>query len=252
MIIISLIILLIVLLIVFYSNTIENFTSTKSTNAITTSTNSKKQKCAKYIIVKDNLSDYIDQINNKSINKNLLKPKNLLPYNLNNTGQYNILNNSGIKYRRKKESYLNNINNNNPISFNSTTLLKNYDNVLQNTFYTNNSTPLEYPKLYIINNDTHIQWRYDPKYLNDVHFYLYFKYLDNISSNLMSLKLTDDFEHEKFNININHNHTNYLGKLEYKGNKNIKLFIVIKKNNKIILKSNEIKIKLNNNLKINN
>ena len=58
----------------------------------------------------------------------------------------------------------------------------------------------------------------------------------------MSLKLTNNLDHDKFDINIHHNHNNYLGKLEYKGTKNIKLFIVLKKNKKIILKSNEIKI----------
>jgi len=167
-----------------------------------------------------------------------------LPYNLNNTEQYNILNNYGIKNLKKKNEYINNINKNQLIPFNSTTLLKNYDNILNNTFYINKSNVIDYPKLYIINNYTKIQWSYDPKLLNDSYFYLYFNYLDNISSNLMSLKLAPNLNHEKFDINIHHNHNKYVCKLDYKGNKNIKLFIVLKKNKKIILKSNEIKIKI--------
>jgi len=238
------IIILIIIFIVFYSKNIENFNSPKKTNNITTSTTSTdlKKKCNKYIVVKDSLSDYIDKINKETPNTNLLIPKQVLPYNLNNTDQYNILNNYGIKNLKKKNKYINNINKNLTIPFNSNILLKNYDSVLNDTFYTNSSTILEYPKLYIINNDKNIQWTYDPKLLNTNHFYLYFNYLNNISSNLMSLKLTPDLNHEKFDINIHHTHNNYLCKLEYKGNKSIKLFIVLKKNKKIILKSNEIKI----------
>jgi len=237
--IITLIILVILIIIIFYNKNTENFT----TKNVTQSSDLKKEKCDKYVIVKDSLIEYIDKLNDETTNKNLLITKNTLPYNLNNTDQYNILNNYGIKNLKKKNKYINNINNNQTVAFNSQKLLKNYNNVLNYTFYKNSSTLLEYPKLNIINYDKNIQYTYDPKFLNDSHFYLYFNYLDNISSNLISLKLTSDLNHDKFNINIHHNHNNYLCKLEYKGTKNIRLFIVLKKNKKIILKSNEIKIK---------
>ena len=77
------IIILIILIILFYYKNNEHFTSV--------STNSNKQ-CDKYIIVKDSLSDYIKQINNYKDNNNLLHPKHVLPYNLNSTDEYNILN----------------------------------------------------------------------------------------------------------------------------------------------------------------
>ena len=48
-----------------------------------------------------------------------------------------------------------------------------------------------------------------------------------------------------FNLNIDHYKNRYIYKIEYKGNKNLIIYVVLKKNNKTILKSNEIELKLN-------
>ena len=85
-------------------------------------------------------------------------------------------------------------------------------------------------------------------YLNDSYFYLYFNKVDE-GTIFNSLKLSKNFKHDSFNLNIDHYKNRYIYKLEYKGNKHIKIYVVLKKNNKIILKSNEIVIKLNNILK---
>ena len=127
------IIILIILLILLYKH--------KYNEHFTVSSNSKKH-CDKYIIVKDSLSDYINKINNFKPNTNLLHPKHVLPYNLNSTDQYNILNNFGIKNLKKRKKYMKNINNNQTISFNTTPLLNNYDNILNDTFYTNSTTKI--------------------------------------------------------------------------------------------------------------
>jgi hypothetical protein len=226
------IIILIILLIMYYNKNNEHFTS--STN----STNS----CDKYIIVKDNLSDYIQKINTAKPNNNLLHPTNVLPYNLNSTDQYNILNNFGIKNLKKRKKYMKNINNNQTISFNTTTLLKNYDNILNDTFYSNSSTKLDYPELFIINNKSKIQWSYETNYLNNSYFYIYFNN-DDQQNNFNSLKLSNDFKHDSFNLNINHYKNRYIYKIEYKGTNHIRIYVVLKKNRKTILKSNEIVIK---------
>jgi len=236
------IIILIILLILFFNKNNEHFTVSTNTN-----TNSKKH-CDKYIIVKDSLSDYINKINNFKPNTNLLHPKHVLPYNLNSTDQYNILNNFGIKNLKKRKKYMKNINNNQTISFNTTPLLKNYDNILNNTFYKNSTTKLEYPKLFIINNKSKIQWSYNTMYLNDSYFYLYFNNVDE-GNNFNSLKLSKNFKHDNFNLSINHYKNRYIYKLEYKGNKHLKMYVVLKKNNKSKLKSNEIELKLNHYLK---
>ena len=235
------IIILIILLILFYKY--------KNNEPFTVSSNSNsKNSCDKYVIVKDRLSDYIQQINNSKPNTNLLYPKHVLPYNLNSTNQYNILNNFGIKNLKKRKKYMKHINNNQTISFNTTLLLKNYDTILNDTFYNNSTTKLEYPELCIINNKSKIQWSYDTKYLNDSYFYLYFNNLDE-RNNFNSLKLSTDFKHDNFNLNINHYQNRYIYKLEYKGNKKLRMFVVLKKNKKIIIKSNVIVIKLNYDLK---
>jgi hypothetical protein len=228
------IIILIILLILFYNKNNEHFTSASNSN----------KQCDKYIIVKDSLYEYIQQINNSKPNTNLLHPSHVLPYNLNSTDQYNILNNFGIKNLKKRKKYMKNINNNQTISFNTTPLLKNYDNILNDTFYKNSTTKLEYPELFIINNKSKIQWSYEIKYLNDSYFYLYFNNAYE-QHNFNSLKLSNDFKHDSFNLNINHYKNRYIYKLEYKGNKPLKMYVVLKKNNKIILKSNETVIKLN-------
>ena len=85
-------------------------------------------------------------------------------------------------------------------------------------------------------------------YLNDSYFYLYFNNSDK-RTNFNSLKLSKNFKHDNFNLNIDHYKNRYIYKIEYKGNKRLKMYVVLKKNKKIILKSNEIVIKLNNILK---
>ena len=224
------IIILIILLIMYYNKNNETFIS--STNSI--------NSCDKYIIVKDNLSDYIQTINNTKLNNNLLHPTHVLPYNLNSTEQYNILNNFGIKNLKKRKKYMKNINNQ-PITFNTTPLLKNYDNILNDTFYKNSTIKLEYPELFIINNKSKIQWSYGTKYLNDSYFYLYFNNADD-QPNFNSLKLSSDFKHDNFNLTIDHYNNRYIYKIEYKGTKHIRIYVVLKKKKQILLKSNEIKI----------
>ena len=216
----------------YYNKKNETFIS--STNSI--------NSCDKYIIVKDNLSDYIQTINNTKLNNNLLHPTHVLPYNLNSTEQYNILNNFGIKNLKKRNKYIENINNNQTISFNTTPLLNNYDNILNDTFYTNSTTKIDYPELFIINNKSKIQWSYGTKYLNNSYFYLYFNNTDD-QHNFNSLKLSSDFKHDNFSLNIDHYKNRYIYKIDYKGNKHIRIYVVIKKNKQIILKSNEIVIK---------
>ena len=59
--------------------------------------------CKKNIIIKDRLKEHIRNVNNYSENMNTLHPTGVLPYNLNNSDDYNILNNYGIKYNEKEQ-----------------------------------------------------------------------------------------------------------------------------------------------------
>ena len=96
--------------------------------------NYKKSSCKKNIIVKDSLKDHINFTNKLNENSNILQPNGILPYNLNNTDKYNILNNFGIKNLKKRNNYIKSISNCNVIPQNSLKLLKNYDDILDKSF----------------------------------------------------------------------------------------------------------------------
>ena len=90
-------IILVLMLLYFLNKHRENFTNSNNSNNSNNTNNSNIFSCGKNVVVKNSISDYINKLNNSTINKHFLQPNDFLPYNLNNTDQYNILNNYGIK-----------------------------------------------------------------------------------------------------------------------------------------------------------
>mgnify|MGYP006123362713 CR=1 FL=1 len=95
---------------------------------------SKSISCKKDIIINDRLKDHIYNMNNYSENMNILHPSNVLPYNIDKIDVYNILNNYGIKNKKKQSKYKHELNGCTTTPYNSTKLLKNYDRECDNSF----------------------------------------------------------------------------------------------------------------------
>ena len=237
------IIILIIILIVRYNNK-ESF-----------------KNCKNNIIVKDSLKEHIKKTNIQSKKSSILYPNGVLPYNLNNTDQYNILNNLGIKNLRKRETFIKSLNKCQTIPYNSVTLLSNYDKSLDNAFthintskYPTKSVELELPDIYLIMNNYIVHWSYETKYLNDKDFYLYYEFIDTNDrpiclQNFNTFKLNNNFESKEFKLETSYFKNRNMYKLNYNDtSKIVRLFIVLKKNSKVVKKSNNIKIKtyLNN------
>ena len=247
------------------NNSMNNSMNTSMNNSMNTSMNTNIFSCGKNVVVKDSISDYINKLNNSTINKRFLQPNDFLPYNLNNTDQYNILNNYGIKNSKKRNDYINTLNNNTTIPYNSIKLLKNYDKELTNAFTTinigtsnhnrcndnnenNNANGSNLPEIYVVSKDNNIQWSYNSIELEGVgtHFYIYFDFVtkcdDPINFNkFRSLKISSNFKSEFFKLVINKSNNTHIYKLEYTNtNKFARLFVVLKRNNIIIKKSNNI------------
>ena len=161
----------------------ENFTNNKNSNT--------SIYCHKDIEIKENksINSHIKQLNNNKLNNNILIPKFPLGYNIDNN-KYNILNNYGIKYQKKRNEYLRTNNNNHLISFNTRKLFKKYDDTLNNTFLQipnplknnkHNNKLIKYPKINLIYNDDSIYWSYNKDYLVDTYFRLFYEtnYLNN-------------------------------------------------------------------------
>ena len=237
------IIVMIIVLLYFYKNNKEN---NENNENFTTNIDSKKYNvndvndCRNLIIEKDSLNDHINEINNTKNNNNLLFPKHILPYNLNSTDQYNILNNYGIKNIKKRNNYFRKLNNNTTIPYNTTNLLNNYDNILNNTYFINTTISRKHPDIYLIKNCNKVQWSYETKYLDNTHFYLNFK---TSNSSYSSLKLYDNLDHDYFKLSISNYKNRNIYKLEYTGTNTISIYVVLKENNNIKAKSNYIKLK---------
>jgi len=244
------IIVLIVAITIFYFYYTEKFVNYKNTS------------CKKNIIVKDSLKDHINFTNKLNENNNILQPNGILPYNLNNTDKYNILNNFGIKNLKKRNNYIKSLSNCNIIAKNATKLLKNYDNILDKSF-TNisinkwnkicyNSQKIDYPNISLISNEYVMHWSYYHKYLNNKNFYLYYKYIDKCdksididdsNKNYNSLQLKTNFECREFNFIVSTYKERNIYKLTYKlASKSVKIYIDLKEDNKSLKKSNIIKL----------
>ena len=156
--------------------------------------------CKKNIIIKDRLKEHIHNVNNYSENMNTLHPRGVLPYNLNNSDDYNILNNYGIKNQRKRAEYTYKLNGCNTLPHNSHQLLKNYDSVLDESFknlvvpkWKNysakyfNTTSEEPPKILLIQdeNERSVRWSYPQEDLCNRKLYLYYKCLVYMTQRLM-------------------------------------------------------------------
>lgn len=246
-------IILVLILLYFLNKNKENFVSNTSNNNKSTN---NIFACGKNVIVKDSINDYINKLNNSTINKHFLQPNDFLPYNLNNTDHYNILNNYGIKNIKKREEYTNSLNNNTTIPYNSIKLLKNYDTELTNAFTKinignssndNTTKSNKLPEIYLVSKDNNIQWSYNSIDLdNDMNFYIYFDFVDKCDdpinfNKFRSLKISSKFKSEFFKLIINESNNTNIYKLEYTNtNKFARLFVVLKRSNKIIKKSNNI------------
>ena len=222
--------------------------------------NYKKLSCNKNIIVKDSLKQHIIYTNKLNLNKNILQPNGILPYNLNNTEKYNILNNFGIKNQKKRNNYIKSLSNCNVIPQNSFKLLKNYDNILDTSFINisinkwndekcNKLSKIDYPNISLVSNDYSIHWSYYNKYLNNKFFYVYYKYIDkceesdDFNKNYNSLKLKDNFDCNEFNFIVSTYKERNIYKLIYKlSTKSVKIYIVLKEDNNYLKKSNIIKL----------
>ena len=222
--------------------------------------NYKKSSCKKNIIVKDSLKDHINFTNKLNENSNILQPNGILPYNLNNTDKYNILNNFGIKNLKKRNNYIKSISNCNVIPQNSLKLLKNYDDILDKSFTNitinkwnneicNKNVKIDYPNISLVSNDYSIHWSYYHKYLNNKNFYVYYKYFDKCDqsdeSNTIynSLQLKNNFDCNEFNFIVSTYKQRNIYKLSYKlTSKSVKIYICLKEGNIYLKKSNIIKL----------
>ena len=253
--------LILIILVIFFFYAIRNVNRDVNRETFYSNNLTKSNKFGNKIVNNNNINSYINTINTPIINKNILEPKWVMPYNLNylnNLDKYNILNNFGIKNNKKRQEYINKINNNETVPFNSIKLLKNYDGNLNNIFTTisNNSfiqkvvntSPKDLPEIYLVSKDNKIRWSYNTKELdNDINFYIYFDFVnkcdDTINFNqFSSLKISNNFRSIYFNLTINNtNNNNTIYKLEYTNtNKFVRIFVVLKRNNIVIKKSNNI------------
>ena len=99
-----------------------------------------------------------------------------------------------------------------------------------------------------------VHWSYETKYLNDKDFYLYYEFIDTSDTpiclqNFNTFKLNNNFESKEFKLETTHFKNRNMYKLNYNDtSKIVRLFIVLKKNSKVLKKSNNIKIEthLNN------
>jgi len=233
---------IILLLICFYFYTIKE-----------TFTINKKKKEKNRQLIKDTINIHINKVNSEKFNKNIFQPTKVLPYNLNNTDEYNILNNYGIKNMKKRILYTNKINKCNTIPYNKTNLFKNYDKILDTSFsdIKLNNTNVQNCKnenlknIVLISKDSTFQWSYDTNLLNNKFFYIYYTISDtkcNLNSKTYnSLKLNNDSNFNEFSFNKHHYKNRNIYKMEFlEKKKACELFIVLKENNKILLKSNNI------------
>lgn len=222
--------------------------------------NYKKSSCKKNIIVKDSLKDHINFTNKLNENSNILQPNGILPYNLNNTDKYNILNNFGIKNLKKRNNYIKSISNCNVIPQNSLKLLKNYDDILDKSFTNitinkwnneicNKNVKIDYPNISLVSNDYSIHWSYYHKYLNNKNFYVYYKYVDKCdqsdesNTSYNSLQLKNNFDCNEFNFIVSTYKQRNIYKLSYKlTSKSVKIYICLKEGNIYLKKSNIIKL----------
>ena len=240
--------ILILLLILMFMYKRELFTNPKPKDKI---------GCNKKLKIRD----FKETLNfDKKIKKDILRPTGLLPYNLNNTNQYNILNNFGIKNNKKRNAYSRELNDNNTIPYNTTNLLKNYDKVLDQTFkensYSNYNQPQknsgEMPKfkdIYLIGNELKAQFSYDSNLLASpkTKLYIYYDIVDSCDEDFdfnklkklrldKSINLTDNF-----NLTTNHYNDRNIYKLEFKNlGKQARLIVVLKHDKKIVKKSNYV------------
>ena len=248
--------ILILLLILIFISKKELFTNPKP--------NTKKIECNKKLEIKD----FKESLNlDKEIKKDILRPTGVLPYNLNNTNRYNILNNFGIKNNKKRNSYFNNLNDNNTIAYNSIKLLNNYDKVLdqsfRNTDYSRDEqrVPLpptlkpEFKDIYLISNKLKAQFSYDRKLLTnkETKLYIYYDIVNNCDEDfdfnkLKKLRLDKSINSSNdFNLTINHYNDRNIYKLEFQSsdsNNLARLIVVLKHDKKIVNKSNYVILKI--------
>ena len=209
--------------------------------------------CKKNIIIKDRLKEHIRNVNNYSENMNTLHPTGILPYNLNNSDDYNILNNYGIKNQRKRAEYTHKLNGCTTLPHNSHKLLKNYDAVLDESFknivipkwknYTAkyfNTTKEEPPKILLIQdeNDRALRWSYPQVDLCNRKLYLYYKF--NKDSKYSSLLLNNKLDNDEFKLTLSQFKERNIYKLDYNLSKRIKIKVGLKENNKLIVESNGV------------
>jgi hypothetical protein len=216
---------------------------------------SNSLSCKKNIVIKDRLKDHINNMNNYSDNMNVLHPKSVLPYNINNIDDYNILNNYGIKNGKKRSEYKHRLNGCTSIPYNSHKLLKNYDKEFDETFKTieipkwNNYTTKTYfnsskenpDKIFLIyEEDTNLaRWSYPKKDLCNRNLYLYFKFDEN--NKYKKVLLNTDIDTEYFKLTISKFKERNIYKLESKKNDiKVKIHLRLKEDAKIIIKSNSI------------
>ena len=231
---------------VYYNNNIQTFEDYES----------KSLSCKKDIVIKDRLKDHINNMNTYSENMNVLHPSGVLPYNINNIDDYNILNNYGIKNMRRRAEYKHKLNGCTTIPYNSHKLLKNYDKSLDESFktieipkwknYTDkyfNSNKEEPEKLFLIyDEDTNLaRWSYPHKDLCNRQLYLYYKIDKNKYSTLL---LNNNIDNTEFKITISKFKERNIYKLYYKNPnkiyKKIKIHIRLKEGTKLIVKSNSV------------
>jgi hypothetical protein len=209
--------------------------------------------CKKNIIIKDRLKEHIRNINNYSENMNVLHPNGVLPYNITNSDDLNILNNYGIKNQRKRAEYTRKLNGCTTIPHNSQKLLKNYDSVLDESFKTivvpkwenytstqSNSDKEAPPKILLLLGDDErsVRWSYPQKYLCNRKLYLYYKF-DNMDS-YNKLLLNNKLDNDEFKLTLSQFKERNIYKLDYNLSKTVKIKVGLKENNKLIIESNSV------------
>jgi hypothetical protein len=214
---------------------------------------SKSLSCNKNNIIKDRIKDHINDINNYSENINTLHPNGILPYNISNSDDYNILNNYGIKNQRKRAEYTHKINGCTTIPYNSHKLLKNYDAMLDDSFKTIvvpkwenytakyfNSNKEELPKILLIQDDNErdVRWSYPQKYLCNRKLYLYYKF--DKDSKYSSLLLNNKLDNNEFKLMVSKFKERNIYKLYYNLSKTVKIKVGLKENDKLSVESNSI------------
>lgn len=246
--------ILILLLILMFLYKRESFTNPKPKDKI---------GCNKKLKIKD----FRETLSfNKKIKNDILRPTGVLPHNLNNTNQYNILNNFGIKNNKKRNAYSRALNDNNTIPYNTTPLLKKYDKVLDQAFdkkvYSNynkdltnpteNSIP-EFKDIYLIGNELKAQFSYDSNLLTSskTKLYIYYDIVDSCDEDfdfnkLKKLRLDKSINStDNFSLITNHYNDRNIYKLEFKNvGKQARLIVVLKHNKKIVKKSNYVILKI--------